>query len=100
MSVLGSFNVEFATPMGKQKGVIKYADEGGTLTGSLTLLGTENPIDAGGTITGNDIAHTAKLKSPMGMMAAKVKAKIDGDNIEGTVSVPMGNLNFTGTRAA
>ena len=63
----------------------------------MTAMGQEAVIE-GGSVNGNKISFTVKVKGPIGKMKFKVNAEVDGDRISGTSKATMGSMSFSGSR--
>jgi hypothetical protein len=81
--------VQVKTPVGLRHGSLSVVADGDSLSG---VLGTEkgSSVLVDGTITGNEVSFTAKIKTPMGRMKAHVTGVIDGDTFTGTAKLPLG----------
>ncbi|MEL7833520.1 hypothetical protein [Fodinibius sp. Rm-B-1B1-1] len=97
MQISGKYSVTVDTPMGVQEGSLILKAENGALSGTLT-----NPKGSfsfsNGTVQGNEIAFTTKIKTPMGRFKAKVSGIIEDDTFEGTAKLPLGSADIKGTR--
>lgn len=97
MSASGSWNITTKSPMGSQDGVLNLANQGSTLTG--TMSGPQGDIEIqDGTVNGNDLSWKAQVTSPMAI-TLEVTAAVDGDAISGNIKLgAFGNATFSGTR--
>jgi hypothetical protein len=99
MSIDGTYNCEVKTPMGTMPVKMVLTTDGDILGGSCsTQLGDRNIT---GTLPSPDqIAFSAKVKSPMGEVLLEVNAKINGNDINGKVKAGrFGTHALTGKKA-
>lgn len=97
MKISGEYSVTVDTPIGQQEGSLTLKEENGSLSGTLTnSKGTFDFSD--GTVDGNEVHFTTKIKTPMGRLKAKVSGKVDGDRFEGKAKLPLGSAEITGIR--
>ena len=95
--ISGQYDVTTKTPMGDQKGTLTLAQDGDSLTG--TLSGDQGSIDlADGAVNGDELSWSASITSPM-PMKLEFSAKVEGDEISGSVKLgAFGTASFSGTR--
>jgi hypothetical protein len=98
MAVDGTYKIEIDTPMGKQESKLTLKADGAALSGSM-----ESPFGttefSGGSITGDEVAWSMEISSPMGNMTLDYKGKIKGNDISGEVKAGnFGTSPFKGTR--
>lgn len=86
MAVDGKYKVELQTALGPQPMGFTLRTEGDSLSGDMDGHFGERTF-RGGTVKGNTLAWSVKLKSPLGEMLLDVKATVDGDSIEGQVQL-------------
>jgi len=98
MTVQGHYNVTVHTPFGPQQGALTLEVIGSSLSGRL-----ENPKGAsdfsGGTVIGNEVEFTSKIRTPMGRLKAEVFGTVEGDRFTGTGKLPLGTVRIEGQRA-
>ena len=98
MSADGTWNTTMNTPMGAQNATLTLASDGAALTGKMSSPQGELEIQDGA-IDGEDLSWKADITSPMAM-TLEFSAKVEGDEISGTVKLgAFGNATFSGTRA-
>jgi hypothetical protein len=83
--------------MGKAEGIMVLAAEGGTLTGSLTGMGSTVGIH-NGTVSGDSFEFSVEIHTPMGRMKIAVRGAVDGDRVSGSFKTTFGQMPFEGTR--
>jgi hypothetical protein len=99
MAVDGTYNVEIASPMGKQAGKLTLKAAGKALSGSYAGPRGEQAF-SGGTVDGNNVAWSIQVSGPMGQMKLDFKGTVSGDKLSGKVQLgSFGSADFTGTRA-
>lgn len=98
MPVEGKYQVTVHTPVGPQRGSLTLRVDGASLSGIL-----DNPKGktefSGGTVSGNSVDFTTKIRTPMGRLKAHVTGTVDGDTFAGTARLPLGAAKIEGTRA-
>jgi hypothetical protein len=77
MSAQGQYDVQVKTRVGLQHGSLSLVADGSSLSGVLGI--EKGSSELAGTITGNEVSFTAKIKTPIGRMTAHVTGVIDGD---------------------
>jgi aerobic carbon-monoxide dehydrogenase large subunit len=97
MSVDGTYHVEINTPIGKQEGNLILKAEGTKLTGRVEAsIGQK---DFTGSVSGNDVAWSVEISSPLGKMKLDFKGAVSGGNISGEVKTgSFGTSRFTGKK--
>jgi hypothetical protein len=98
MGIAGTWNVTLNSPMGAQQATLELAEDGGKLSGQMKS--PQGAIDiTEGSVDGNAAKWKAEMTQPMAM-TLEFAATVDGDKIDGTVSLgSFGNATFNGTRA-
>lgn len=93
----GTYDALINTPMGKQRGKIVFAVDGTTLSGTMDFMGRTYTIEKGvGTAEG--FAFEINAKVMLRSLNAKVRGERKGAAITGTLTAPMGSIEFSGTR--
>jgi len=99
MAVDGTYDIELQTQMGNRPGKITLKADGGSLSGTYSTERGEQAF-TGGTVSGDDVAWTVSMSGPQGQIELAFKAKVTGDEIEGTVQMGnFGSANFKGKKA-
>ena len=99
MAIDGVYDIQVDTPIGAQSAKLTLKIDGDTLSGSV-----ESPMGSsefsGGTVNGDEVAWTMKIKTPMGEMDLEYKGTVNGDDIAGELKVgSFGTSPFKGKRA-
>jgi len=98
MSFTGTWNVVMKTPMGDREVVMKMAEDGDNLSGTMEADGNEVPMKDGKIADGRG-SWKADLTQPM-PITLEFDCGIDGDALDGTVKLGMfGSSSLSGTRA-
>lgn len=97
INVSGKWKLAARSPMGEQEMRFDLTQSGSSLSGTMTAMGQEVPINDG-IVNGNTLRFTVKVKGPIGKMKFRVSAEVEGDTIKGTSKAPMGSMTFEGTR--
>ncbi|MGL4178114.1 MAG: hypothetical protein ACRCSN_18820 [Dermatophilaceae bacterium] len=98
MSVDGTWNISFSTPMGRRDTTMSVTADGAVLTGSANILGNDTAIDEG-TVDGDAMSFVVPVKRPM-PMRLKFDLAVSGDELSGKVKAgPLGEQDVVGTRA-
>lgn len=99
MAVDGTYNIEQDTPMGKRAGKLTLKTDGGSLSGTFASEEGENAI-ADGTVSGEEVAFSVEVTTPMGKIALGFTGTVSGDDISGQVKAgDFGSFPYKGTRA-
>jgi hypothetical protein len=98
MSVQGTYTLQVKTPVGTQEGKLSLAVDGQTLSGVLITPKGDSSFD-GGTVSGDHVTFTAKLRTPMGRMKAYVEGDVVGDRLTATARLPLGTARIEGVRS-
>ena len=99
MAVDGTYNIEVDTPMGTRPGKLTLKTDGGSLSGTYSAEEGENAIDDG-TLSGEEVAWSVQISTPMGKFNLDFKGTVSGDAISGQVQAgEFGSFPFKGTRA-
>ena len=98
MSIDGTWNLTFDTPIGTQETTLVAKAVGGALTGTQSSPGGSQPIHDG-VVNGDEASWSVAVTSPM-PITLDFKGAVDGDAMSGTVKLGMfGEAKFTGVRA-
>lgn len=99
MAVDGTYNIEIETPMGNRPGKLTLKAKGKELSGSLAAEEGQQSF-TGGTVSGNEIAFSTEVTTPMGKIKLGFKGKVTGNEISGQVQAgDFGSSPFKGTKA-
>lgn len=98
MSFDGTWNVTMNTPMGAREASATLAQDGDTLTGSVSSDGNATEIK-NGRVEGGKAMFDVDVTSPM-PLTLSFELEADGDSISGNVKLGMfGNAPVTGSKA-
>lgn len=97
--VTGTYTISLKTPLGLKKGELTLKDEGGVLTGTMSALGKEQPIEAG-SCSGDAFSFSGSLKTAAGRLAYSCEGTVEGDTLAGVAKTKKGDLVLKGTRKA
>ena len=100
MSIDGTWNLTFDTPIGTQETTLEAKAVGGALTGTQTGRdGAQAQAIQDGAVNGDEASWSLAITSPM-PMTLEFKGTVDGDAMSGSVKLGMfGEAKFTGVRA-
>jgi hypothetical protein len=91
----GKYAVECKAKIGLIKGFFNATVDGGALTGSLDVLGSDEPL-SDGKVEGDDFSCSVKVKTPLGKKDSQVTGKCIDGNITGNLKIKMiGDLKYT-----
>lgn len=85
------YDVVLNGQMGERFGTLTWTETGGRVTGSLSLLGFDNPIT--GTREGRILKLVHRLRTAVSTLSCETQAELRGSELSGTVvsdSVRMG----------
>ena len=98
MSIDGTWNLTFDTPIGTQETTLAAKAVGGALTGTQTGRDGSQDIHEG-VVNGDEVSWSLAITSPM-PMTLEFKGTVNGDAMSGSVKLGMfGETTFTGARA-
>jgi len=98
MSIDGKWNTVVKSPMGDQKSVVTFKQEGTTLTGTAEAQGNSQAIQDG-TINANAIAWKVSITTPF-PMTLEFTGTFEGDAMSGKVKAgAFGSFDWSGVRA-
>ena len=94
----GIYKIKVASPKGVQDAELNLNADGTVLNAELLMKGKPLPTDAG-TINGDEIAFSGKLKTPVGKMDYDFAGKIDGTTLSGVMKTKKGDFPVKGVKA-
>jgi hypothetical protein len=98
MSIDGKWNVVVKSPMGDQKSVVTFKQEGTTLTGSGEAQGNSQALQDG-KIAGADISWKVSITTPF-PMTLEFAGTFSADTMSGKVKAgAFGSFDWSGARA-
>lgn len=101
MNLVGTWNIEVATPFGKHPATLKFEGTGGALSGHLDSRLGNTPLE-GLTVTHDGFDATVSVDFQGKQYGAAIKGRVEDDSINGTIKVKLAiapTINYTGTRA-
>lgn len=90
------YNVTLHSPMGPRKGMLFLTLSGNLVTGSLTLLGYDNPV-CGAKAADGVLRLTHLLRSDMRDLDCESEFHFMGDSLTGTARLAHEAMSWTGT---
>ncbi len=100
MAVDGTYNIQFNSPGGKQRGILTLVASDGSLSGTYVMGQVTQPL-TNGKVSGDEVEFSYLQNTPVGKMKLVFKGKVTGDDIAGQVKLggPFGSSPFSGKRA-
>ncbi|HZI17451.1 MAG TPA: hypothetical protein VEY09_02560 [Pyrinomonadaceae bacterium] len=102
MSLIGTWNIEVATPFfGTHPATLVFREQGGLVSGSINSQLGERPLESLA-VAGDSFTSTVSLEVKGKMYDAKMTGQAAGDRIDGEIKVNMflaPTVRYTGTRA-
>lgn len=93
----GTYSIMLKTPMGVKKGEMILALDGTALHGSIVIKGKENPF-SDGTVDGDSFTFSGELMSPVGKLVYDCIGSVTGDELAATAKAKKGTIQITGNR--
>ncbi len=101
MNLVGTWNLEVATPFGKHPATLYFESTGGALSGHINSRLGDAPLE-GLTVTHDGFDATVQMEVQGKPYQANIAGQVDDDAINGTIKVKMAiapTMRYTGTRA-
>jgi hypothetical protein len=101
MNLVGTWNLEVATPFGKHPATLVFEGTGGALTAHITSRLGDAPLESL-TVTHDGFDARVTMDFQGKPYNAGIKGQVDDDNIAGTIKVNLPiapAIKYTGTRA-
>jgi hypothetical protein len=101
MNLVGTWNLEVATPFGKNPATLYFESTGGALSGRINSRLGDAPLE-GLTVTHDGFDATVQMEVQGKSYQANIAGQVDDDSINGTIKVDMPiapAMRYTGTRA-
>jgi hypothetical protein len=101
MNLVGTWNLEVATPFGKYPATLVFEGTGGALKGSISSRLGDAPLE-GLTVTHDGFDAQVEMDFQGKSYDASIKGQVDNDSINGTIKVKLPiapPIRYTGTRA-
>ncbi|HJQ32860.1 MAG TPA: hypothetical protein VJ866_11800 [Pyrinomonadaceae bacterium] len=101
MNLVGTWNLEVATPFGKHPATLYFESTGGALSGHINSRLGDAPLE-GLTVTHDGFDAKVSMEVQGKSYQANIAGQVDDDAINGTIKVDMAiapTMRYTGTRA-
>jgi hypothetical protein len=101
MNLVGTWNLEVATPFGKHPATLVFEGTGGALTAHISSRLGDAPLESL-TVTHDGFDARVQMEFQGKSYAAGIKGQVEDDSINGTikVSLPIApTIRYNGTRA-
>jgi hypothetical protein len=101
MNMVGTWNLEVATPFGTHPATLVFEGAGGALTGQINSRLGNAPLQ-GLSVTHDSFDATVSLDFQGRNYDANIKGNVDGDQIDGVIKVNLPiapPIKYRGTRA-
>jgi hypothetical protein len=101
MNLVGIWNLEVATPFGRQPATLVFEGTGGALTAHISSRLGDAPLESL-TVTHDGFDARVTMEFQGKPYAAGIKGQVDDDSINGTIKVNLPiapPIKYTGTRA-
>jgi hypothetical protein len=102
MNLVGTWNLEVATPFGKHPATLVFEGTGGALTAHITSRLGDAPLESL-TVTHDGFDARVTMEFQGKPYAAGIKGQVENDSINGTIKVNLPiapPIKYTGTRAS
>jgi hypothetical protein len=102
MNLVGTWNLEVATPFGKHPATLVFEGTGGALTAHITSRLGDAPLESL-TVTHDGFDARVTMQFQGKPYAAGIKGQVADDSINGTIKVNLPiapPIKYSGTRAA
>ena len=93
---MARYHVIVESPLGERSGTLTLYERGGIITGMLSLLGTDNPVE--GSREGTELSLHHTLKTCISALECHTQLHETGGGLQGTVSVGVVRMPLHGTR--
>ena len=94
----GKYMIKVASPQGVKDAELNLTAANSILNAELSMKGKPLPTNAG-TINGEDITFSGKLKTPVGKMDYTFVGKVEGDKLSGVMKTKKGDFPVNGIKA-
>ena len=101
MNLVGTWNLEVATPFGKHPATLYFESTGGALSGHINSRLGDAPLEAL-TVTHDGFDATVSVEVQGKPYQASIAGQVEDDSINGTIKVKLPiapPIRYTGTRA-
>jgi hypothetical protein len=98
--VTGDWDLTTKSPRGERTVTVTFTQNGENLTVKMPGMRGGEPIEATGTVKGNDIEWSVTRSTPNGEFTITYKGTIDGDKMSGTTQMGERSSEWTAVRKA
>ena len=91
------YDILLESPLGERGGTLRWTEQNGTVEGTLTLLGFENPVT--GQREGQTLTLTHPLRTALSTLRCETRAELLGDALTGTVCFRRSQFRLRGKRS-
>jgi hypothetical protein len=101
MNLVGTWNLEVATPFGKHPATLVFAGTGGALSAHISSRLGDAPLESL-TVTHDGFDARVQMQLQGKSYDAGIKGQVENDSINGTIKVNLPiapPIKYTGTRA-
>jgi hypothetical protein len=101
MNLVGTWNLEVATPFGKYPATLRFEGTGGALSARITSRLGDAPLE-GLSVTHDGFDAAVEMEFQGKPYRANIKGQVEDDAISGTIKVKLAiapTIRYTGTRA-
>ncbi len=101
MNLVGTWNLEVATPFGKHPATLSFESTGGALSGHINSRLGDAPLE-GLSVTHDGFDATVEMEFQGKPFRANIAGQVEDDSINGTIKVKLAiapTIRYTGTRA-
>lgn len=94
----GTYRVTLSLPIGAKSGTISFADNGGTLSGTIRAMGSSSPFT--GHSSGNHFTIRGVLNAGFFRFSFTADGTADGQSLRGTARSNAGSFPINGTKVS
>jgi hypothetical protein len=102
MNLVGTWNLEVATPFGKHPATLRFEGTGGALSGNISSRLGDAALE-GLTVTHDGFDARVSMEFQGKAYDSTINGQVENDSISGTIKVKLPiapPIRYTGTRAA
>ena len=102
MNLVGTWNLEVATPFGKHPATLVFEGTGGALSAHIVSRLGDAPLESL-TVTHDGFDANVNVDFQGKSYGATIKGQVEDDSINGTIKVKLAiapTINYSGTRAS
>lgn len=95
--ISGHYSIKLRTQMGLKNGELILMAANNLLTGSIIVMGKENPF-MNGSVRGDNFSFSGELTTAVGKVPFTCDGGVNGDEISANVKTLKGNMLLSGER--